>query len=125
MRSLIFLAAVFGFVGVGLGAFGAHALRDRLAPAMLEVYRTGVQYHLAHALAMLMTGLLADRWRGNPLLPWSGRLFGIGIVLFSGSLYLLSVSGARILGAVTPLGGLCFLAGWALLAVAAARETRE
>jgi uncharacterized membrane protein YgdD (TMEM256/DUF423 family) len=121
-KVFVFLGAINGFLAVALGAFGAHALRERLSVEMLEVYKTGVQYHMAHALALLLVGLLAERWRENRLLQASGWLFFAGIVLFAGSLYALAVSGTRILGAITPLGGLCFLAGWLLLAVAAARD---
>jgi uncharacterized membrane protein YgdD (TMEM256/DUF423 family) len=120
-RTFVTIGAINGFLAVVLGAFGAHALRDRLTSAMLEVYKTGVQYHLGHAIALLMVGLLADRWRDNGPLRASGWLFTVGIMLFSGSLYALAVTGARVFGAITPLGGLCFLAGWLALAVAAAR----
>lgn len=122
LRPFVLLGAVNGSLGVAFGAFGAHALRDRITPAMLDVYKTGVQYHLAHAVALLLVALLADHWRNSRLVRACGWLFIAGIVLFSGSLYLLAVSGARILGLITPLGGLCFLAGWLLLAVAAVRQ---
>src|SRR5689334_8053987 len=112
MRTFIIVGAINGFLAVALGAFGAHGLKARLSPGMLEVYKTGVQYHLAHALAMLLLAALSDRISVR-LPAW---LFLVGIVLFSGSLYLLAISGVGILGAITPLGGLCFLAGWAVLA---------
>ncbi len=109
------LAAIFGFLGVALGAFGAHALKDRLTPDMLAIYQTGVQYQVIHALALLLVGIGLRGKAAN----WSGRLFAAGIVIFSGSLYALALSGVKVLGAITPLGGVCFLAGWALVFVAA------
>ncbi len=121
-KTFVLLGAINGFLAVALGAFGAHALRDRLTVGMLEVYKTGVQYHMGHALALLLVGLLADRWRDNGILRASGWLFAVGIVLFSGSLYALAITDVHILGAITPLGGLCFLSGWLLLTAAAARS---
>ena len=112
-------AALCG-VGVVLGAFGAHALRERLAPDMLAVFETGVRYHLIHALALFAVAWAASRWPG-PLVGAAGGLFVAGIVIFSGSLYALSISGVRWLGAITPIGGLCLIAGWAVLAAAALR----
>jgi uncharacterized membrane protein YgdD (TMEM256/DUF423 family) len=117
----LFLGGLSGGLGVALGAFGAHALRDRLGPQMLAVFETGVRYQLIHALAMVAVGILEARGRGSPLLVSSGALFAAGTLLFSGSLYLLTLTGARWLGAITPLGGICFIGGWALLALAALR----
>lgn len=106
--------------GVALGAFGAHGLRARLSPEMLAIFETGVRYHLIHALGLLAVAWAASRWPG-----WSvsaaGWLLMAGTVVFSGSLYVLAVTGARWLGAVTPIGGLCLIAGWTLLALAALR----
>jgi uncharacterized membrane protein YgdD (TMEM256/DUF423 family) len=116
-RSLVTLAGVFGFLGVAAGAFGAHALKDRLSPDLLAIFETGARYHLIHALALLAAAWLADRY-DNSRPVWAGRLFAAGIVVFSGSLYALALTGERWLGAVTPLGGLCFLTGWLLLALA-------
>ena len=111
------------FVGVGLGAFGAHGLTPRLTQlGTLEAYKTGVQYHLIHALALLFLSLLCDKVRDKRRVELCGWLFAVGILLFSGSLYVYSISGVKILGAVTPFGGLCFLSAWALLAWTAARE---
>jgi uncharacterized membrane protein YgdD (TMEM256/DUF423 family) len=111
---VIRLAGVLAFLGVALGAFGAHGLRERVSPAMLEVYRTGVLYHLVHALALLAVALGA----GKLARPGAvAVLFTAGIVVFSGSLYALALTGARGLGAVTPVGGLLFMAGWATLAI--------
>ena len=108
------LSALFGFLGVALGAFGAHALRQRLDSDMLRVWETAVNYQFWHALALLGVGLLLLRGASG-WLNASGLLFAVGIVLFSGSLYALALSGIRVLGAITPLGGLLFLAGWACL----------
>jgi uncharacterized membrane protein YgdD (TMEM256/DUF423 family) len=102
-------------LGVAAGAFGAHALKQRLAPDLLAVFETGVRYQMYHALGLLAVAFASDRWRGVNFNP-AGWLFLIGIILFSGSLYALCLTGVRVLGAITPLGGLCFLAAWALLA---------
>jgi uncharacterized membrane protein YgdD (TMEM256/DUF423 family) len=112
------LGAVLGFLAVALGAFGAHALRSRVAPALVETFETGVRYQMYHALALLACAWVLDR-RAPGAAAWATAaawLFLAGVVLFSGSLYVLTVSGARWWGAVTPLGGLAFLAGWACLA---------
>jgi uncharacterized membrane protein YgdD (TMEM256/DUF423 family) len=103
--------SISAFIGVAAGAFGAHALKARIDPAMLLVYETGVRYQLIHAIALLAVGLAAARL---PAGRWSipVGLFVAGTVLFSGSLYALALSGMRWLGAVTPLGGVCFLLGW-------------
>lgn len=123
MRAFLLLGAVNAFLAVALGAFGAHALRARLPADLLAIYQTGVQYHLIHALGLILIALFADRLAGaGALVAASGWLLAAGIVLFSGSLYALAMSGVRVLGAITPLGGVCFLAGWALLAAAALRK---
>jgi uncharacterized membrane protein YgdD (TMEM256/DUF423 family) len=113
--TLFHVAGVAGFFGVALGAFGAHGLRSRgVSPELLEVWKTGVLYHLVHALALLGVAAAGER------LAWprlTGGLFLAGILIFSGSLYALTLSGARLWGAVTPVGGLAFLAGWLALAV--------
>jgi uncharacterized membrane protein YgdD (TMEM256/DUF423 family) len=116
--SLLRLSAILGFVGVALGAFGAHGLRSRVGPEMVEIWKTGVLYHLVHAMALLGVAVAGDRigWRRVV-----AGLFTAGIVIFSGSLYLLTLTGQRWLGAVTPLGGVAFLAGWAALAASARR----
>lgn len=119
-RTFVALASLFGFLGVAAGAFGAHALRASLTPADLEIFETGVRYQLVHALALLAAAWVATRWPGSAATA-SGWLFTVGIVVFSGSLYLLVLSGQRWLGAVTPLGGLAFLAGWFALGWAALR----
>ena len=116
------IGAALAGLGVALGAFGAHGLKARVTPEQLAVFETGVRYHMYHALALLAVGWQADR-TGSPLAAAAGWLFVAGIAIFSGSLYAMTLSGARWLGAVTPLGGVCFIAGWALLAVAAVRGT--
>lgn len=113
--NLIRLGAVLGFLGVALGAFGAHALKSRLSSDMMLVWHTAVFYHLVHAVVLLAMGFYAKSSGADLKIP--GLLFAIGILLFSGSLYALALSGIKPLGAITPLGGLCFLAGWGWLAV--------
>jgi uncharacterized membrane protein YgdD (TMEM256/DUF423 family) len=115
MRLLVMLGSLNAFLAVALGAFGAHFLRARISPDLLAVYQTGVLYHLTHALALLFAALFVERTPSSSMARWAGGLFAAGIVLFSGSLYLLAVTGIRIFGAVTPFGGVCFLTGWALL----------
>ena len=120
-RVYLAIGAVFGLVGVAAGAFGAHALADHLEPEMLAVYETAARYQLTHAVAILIVAVAAARWPSG-LWPFAAGFFTAGIVLFSGSLYGLSLTGMRALGVVTPLGGLCFLVGWALLLAAALRD---
>ncbi len=122
-RLFLLIGAVYGLLGVALGAFGAHALRSRLSPEMLAVYHTGVEYQFYHAFALLAVGLLALQ-RCPPGLPLAGWCFAAGVLLFSGSLYLLALTGTRWLGAVTPLGGLLFLVGWGALIWAVVRADR-
>jgi len=117
-RLFLTLGAVSGFLAVALGAFGAHGLRDRLTPDMLAIFEVGVRYQMYHALALVGVALVMERWP-SATLSAAGWSFVIGTAIFSGSLYLLTLSGQRWLGAITPLGGLAFLAGWALLAWAA------
>ena len=117
-RTFLLLGAVAAFLGVTLGAFGAHGLRGRLTPEMLAVFETAVRYHMYHALALVLVSVVMGRMSGW-LIQTAGWCFVAGIVLFSGSLYALAFSGATILGAITPIGGLAFLAGWACLAFAA------
>lgn len=113
--------AIYGFLGVALGAFGAHGLRERLTPDLLAVWKTAVEYQFYHALALLLVGLLASQ-RPSIALTNAGICFALGVLIFSGSLYTLALSGQRWLGAITPLGGLLFLAGWALLFWAALKR---
>lgn len=115
MSRLFFgLGAGFAFLGVMLGAFGAHALRGKLEPRMLEVFETGVRYQMYHAFALVATAWAISQWHGG-MAHIAGWLFVAGIVVFSGSLYGMTLTGMRGFGAVTPLGGLMFLAGWLCL----------
>ena len=109
------LGALLGAVGVMAGAFGAHALRGRVGPEMLAVFETGVRYHLVHALALLAVAWASTRWEAAAIRA-AGWLFVAGILLFSGSLYVLTLTGIRALGAITPIGGVAFILGWLLLA---------
>ena len=115
-RTFLVLGALCAMLAVMLGAFGAHALRNRLPAELLAVFHTGVQYHFWHALGLLAIGLVLLHVPGSAPVRWAGWLMLAGIVVFSGSLYVLSISGVRWLGAITPLGGLSFIAAWALLA---------
>ncbi len=117
-RTFLILGALSAFLAVAVGAFGAHALRRRLTPDLLNVFEIGVRYQMYHALALLAVAALRPELPGA-LMTASGWLFVVGTVLFSGSLYGLSLTGIRRLGAVTPLGGLAFLAGWLCMVVAA------
>lgn len=114
------LGAFFGLTGVALGAFAAHGLKGRLTAAYLEAFQTGVHYQQIHALALLAVALLAQR-AGGRLLDAAGLCFTLGIVLFSGSLYLMTLGGLK-LGPVTPLGGVLMMVGWACLGLAAWRR---
>ncbi|GLS04439.1 membrane protein [Chitiniphilus shinanonensis] len=114
-RQLVAAAAINLFIAVAAGAFGAHGLKAVLSEPMLAIWHTAVTYQMVHALGLFVVALLLPRLPGR-LLAWSGGLMLAGIVLFSGSLYLLALTGVRVLGAITPLGGTAFLAAWALLA---------
>jgi len=120
LRGFLLLAAFFGFTGVALGAFAAHGLKDRLSAEYLAIFHTGVTYQLVHALALFGVALLATHIPGR-LVTWAGLSFAIGIILFSGSLYLLTLTGVSKLGIITPFGGLGFLIGWFCLGLAAWR----
>lgn len=108
-------------LAVAMGAFGAHALKKTLTPDLMAIYETAVHYHVYHALGLIAIGLLALHLPATALLRWAGVLMAAGLVLFSGSLYALSLSGIRWLGAITPIGGTAFLAAWLLLAAAVMR----
>lgn len=120
-RIVLTLAAALMFAGVAAGAFGAHALKARLTPDELAIWQTAVQYHVWHGIGLLATGLLLLHRPDSVALGVSGWLFVAGIALFSGSLYALALTGARGLGALTPVGGIAFLGGWAAMAWAAWR----
>jgi len=117
-RTFLGIGAAYGFLAVALGAFGAHVMKDRLDATMLDVWQTAAHYQLAHALALLAIAIVAAHTSSRKLV-WAGWLFTVGIALFSGSLYALAVTGIKPLGAVTPFGGLCFLAGWLALLLTA------
>ncbi len=120
-KQWIVLGSAFALTAVALGAFGAHALRNMLQAESLAIFETGVRYQMYHALGLLAVGVLAPHLTSPPVAV-SGWLFTIGIVIFSGSLYALSWSGIGILGAITPVGGLCLLAGWGALIISALRS---
>src|ERR1044071_9390539 len=118
-RTFFALASILGGLAVALGAFGAHALKARLSADMLQIFETGVRYHFYHALALGLVVVAIQYWPKTNLPTLAGWLFIAGIVIFSGSLYLLAITGIRWLGAITPIGGVAFIAGWACLALAA------
>lgn len=120
-RTFLALGAVSAALSVAAGAFGAHALKARLSPDLLAAFETGARYQMFHALGLLAVAFAASRSPG-PLAAWAGWLFVAGTLLFSGSLYALALTGLRFLGAVTPFGGVAFLAGWIALAAAAIRR---
>ena len=120
-KLFVTLGAIAAGLAVALGAFGAHALRAKLAPDLLAVYRTGVEYHFYHALGLALVGLVAMHLPESGPLKVGGWLMLAGIALFSGSLYLLAVTGTRAFGAITPIGGVAFILAWALVAWAVLR----
>lgn len=122
-RLFLALGAISAFVGVAAGAFGAHGLKARLSAEMLAIFETGVRYQMYHAFALLFVAWASSRFSGS-LLITAGWLFVIGTILFSGSLYLLSLTETRWLGAITPLGGLAFLGGWLCLVWAALKSNQ-
>jgi uncharacterized membrane protein YgdD (TMEM256/DUF423 family) len=117
-KGIIVTGALLLALGVGFGAFGAHLVEDLLTPDRFDVYQTAVQYHFYHALGLLLIGALAQHLPDSAWLRWSGRLIVAGIVIFSGSLYLLTLTDTGWLGAITPIGGAAFIAGWICFAVA-------
>jgi uncharacterized membrane protein YgdD (TMEM256/DUF423 family) len=116
MKRTLTIAAVCGMTAVMLGAFGAHALKKVISPEMLEVFKTGVQYQFYHTFALLAVGILIH-FGESKALKWSASLFLTGILLFSGSLYALTLTNIKMLGVITPFGGVAFIAGWVLLVV--------
>jgi uncharacterized membrane protein YgdD (TMEM256/DUF423 family) len=121
-RTFIALGALFCALAVGLGAFGAHALKASLPADMLANFETGVRYHFYHALGLVLLGVLLDRWAAGSVARHAGWAFAAGIVTFSGSLYVMALTGARWLGAITPIGGAAFIAGWILIVIGAVRK---
>jgi len=118
-KLFLITAGVSGFLAVALGAFGAHALKESLSPAAMEVYQTAVQYQMFHTTVLLIIGLLTIKFPSSKTLHWSGFLMIAGIVLFSGSLYGMSISGISWLGLITPIGGVLMIISWLLLVFAA------
>jgi uncharacterized membrane protein YgdD (TMEM256/DUF423 family) len=116
-KTIIVTASILLAFAVAIGAFGAHGLKAHLSEAMLQTWKTGVEYHFYHALGLLLIGVLSVSKQSN-LLNWSAIFLFAGIILFSGSLYILAITGIKWLGAITPLGGISFIVGWVLLAVA-------
>ncbi|WP_077215116.1 DUF423 domain-containing protein [Bacillus dakarensis] len=121
MKVLIILGAINAFLSVALGAFGAHGLEGKVEQKYMETWQTGVQYQMFHAVGLLIVGVLLGKFPASALLTWSGWLMLIGIILFSGSLYVLSLTKISILGAVTPFGGVSFLVAWVLVVIAAVK----
>ena len=121
-RPLIAAGALLAFLGVVLGAFGAHALKPRIDAELFAVYQTGVQYHLVHAIGIILVGILANGLPISKWLPIAGWTMVGGVLVFSGSLYGLSLTGMRAVGAITPVGGVALLVAWLLLAVGVAKE---
>ncbi len=115
MKKFITMGAICGLLAVALGAFGAHILEGNIPDKYLETWGKAVDYQMFHSAGLLVIGLLAEKLGMKPLLNWSGNLMLIGIILFSGSLYILSLTGIGILGAITPLGGVSFIVAWALM----------
>ncbi len=120
-KLFVSLGSICALLAVALGAFGAHALKEQLSPDMLANYKTGVQYHFYHALGLLAIGIIATHMPESNLLRWSGWLMFAGIIIFSGTLYILSITGIKWLGAITPIGGTAFIIAWLLLAIAVLR----
>lgn len=122
-RLCVLAGAIALALGVGLGAFGAHAIKGRIGTDSFAIYQTAVQYHFWHALGLLGVGILMAQWPDEQLLAWSAWLLIAGLILFSGSLYALAITGATWLGAITPLGGSAFIAAWLIVAWAALRAS--
>lgn len=120
-KLFLLLGAANALLGVILGAFGAHALKSRLAENLIQIWQTGVEYHFYHALGLILVGILCLHWPASAWLRSSGWLMLAGIVIFSGSLYLLCLTNMRWLGMVTPLGGLAFIAAWLALFIGVLR----
>ncbi|MDO9168230.1 MAG: DUF423 domain-containing protein [Methylobacter sp.] len=124
MMKFLLLGALSALIGVGMGAFGAHGLKTVISPEMLAVYQTGVTYQMYHALGLIGVALINRQAPDSKLLHWAGRLMFTGILLFSGSLYLLVFLNLKWLGMITPIGGVCFLTAWLLITLFAAKNIR-
>ncbi len=123
-KGLLVLAVLNGFLAVALGAFGAHGLKNIASPELIAIFNLGVDYHFYHTFAIIAVAF-AGHWISSKLLDWAGYLFFIGILLFSGSLYLYAFTGAKWIGPITPMGGGCMLIGWILFAVAIAKYQKD
>lgn len=121
LRRYAMIGSLNMLLSVALGAFGAHIMQARLTPERMATYETAVQYHMAHALGLILIAILADKLADQKKVQWSARLLLTGMIIFSGSLYLLCFTGFSMLGAITPIGGVAFLIGWLMLALAARR----
>ncbi|GED68458.1 DUF423 domain-containing protein [Brevibacillus reuszeri] len=117
MKLFLMIGSISGFLSVALGAFGAHALKEKLDEYSIGIFHTGVTYQTTHALALVLVALLLKWYPESSGLVWAGWCFVAGTLIFSGSLYTLAMTGIKVLGAITPIGGLLFLIGWALLAI--------
>ncbi|MGF2618291.1 DUF423 domain-containing protein [Rossellomorea vietnamensis] len=122
MKTFIIIGAINAFLSVALGAFGAHALEGKISQKYIETWNTGVLYQMFHSIGILIIGVLVGNIAAGSMLNWSGWLMLAGIVLFSGSLYILSLTGIKVLGAITPLGGVAFLIAWVLLIITAVKS---
>lgn len=118
IKQFLIISAIGMFLGVALGAFGAHGLRQKISAEMLSVWNTAVLYHMLHSLGLAIVALSYKAYGGSPLFSWAGWMLILGVVLFSGSLYIMAITSIRWLGAITPIGGLGFLVGWGLFAAA-------
>ncbi|GAK38783.1 DUF423 domain-containing protein [Paenibacillus urinalis] len=121
-KKWVAIGSILAMLSVLIGAFGAHIIEPIIGEERLTTYETGVQYHMMHALGILLIALLANSFGPKKALDWAARLLLIGIILFSGSLYVLSMTGIGILGAITPLGGICFIIGWILVVVSVLKK---
>jgi uncharacterized membrane protein YgdD (TMEM256/DUF423 family) len=121
-KTFLLAAAICAMLAVALGAFGAHGLKHRLTVELMAAYQTGVQYHFYHSFLLLVVALLLLQFPGAALFQWTGWLALVGIILFSGSLYVMALTGIKVLGAITPIGGLAFIGAWLLLAIGAYRH---
>ncbi|WP_018661290.1 DUF423 domain-containing protein [Heyndrickxia acidiproducens] len=121
MKLFVLLGVIHAFLSVALGAFGAHGLQGKMEQKYLDIWETGVRYEMYHALGLIVIGIISGSIKTSALLNWSGWLMFIGIILFSGSLYILCLTKISVLGAITPIGGVAFLAAWVLLGTAAVK----
>jgi uncharacterized membrane protein YgdD (TMEM256/DUF423 family) len=122
LKAFIIVGAINAFLAVALGAFGAHGLKGKLDAYYLDIWKTGVTYQMFHAIGILIIAILLGKVPMSSLFTWSGWLMLVGIIFFSGSLYILSLTKVGVLGAITPIGGVCFLAAWVLMIVGAIKN---